>query len=108
FTGKTGVPLTCFVNDPHGLDRAFKRSVPTDSDAPNAVQLQTPSVYLRTHAVLFELETVEAVASLEARVACLFARFHSAKKGLIGKVNLLDNTLRRLAEHLLSIRERRA
>jgi hypothetical protein len=108
FAGETGVPLACLMDDPHRLDCAFNRTMPADGNAPDTKQFQAPPVYLRANPVLLKLKAVEAVASLEARVARLFARLRTAKEGLERRVNLLDNALRGLAKHLLSIRERGA
>src|SRR5690606_17516909 len=70
FTGKAGVPLTCLQDDAYRLNRAFYRSVPTDRNTPDTVQLQASPVYLCAAAVLLELKAIEAVARLEAWVSC--------------------------------------
>src|SRR5690606_19818620 len=108
FTSEAGVPFARLQDDAYRLNRAFYRSVPTDRNTPDTVQLQASPVYLRACAVLLEFKAVETVARLEAWVACFLTRLYTAKEGLIGKINLLGDALRGLAEHLLCIRERGA
>ena len=108
FAGKAGVPPPGLVLDANGLDHALQRSMPADAHSPDAVQLQPSPVQAHPHAELLEQKAVEAVAAFEARIAGLLARLDAPEERLKRQIDLLDDTLRRLAEHLIGVGERPA
>jgi hypothetical protein len=105
FTGKTGQPLSRFVDDANGLNVAFKRTMPAHRNAPDAEQLQAPAIQFRTDPKLLESETMEAIASFKAWVAGCFACLNTAKEGLKGFIYRVSYRLKGLRENCFSLWE---
>ncbi len=102
---KAGVPLTCFVNDPHRLHSAFDGTMPANANTPDPIQLEATTIQPSPYAVLLEGERVEVLSPLETRVARLLTRLDAAKEGLKRFVHIITDGLYRLAEDYLRLRE---
>jgi hypothetical protein len=85
FTDKTGIPLPRLMDNANGLDVAFYRSVPAHRHTADAE--------------LLEGEAVEAVATLEARVARFLARLHAPRKKALNALSRSSASVCRVWEN---------
>jgi hypothetical protein len=101
-TGQDCIPLTSFACESKCLDRAWHLTMPADSHTTNASNLsRRPST--KTHSVLLEAETFEAVPSLEAWIAWLFASFDTTKERLKGFIKILHHGLQHMTVDRTSV-----
>src|SRR5205085_10066621 len=101
---KGSVPLASPLHDPHRLDLPFEPAMPANREPANAADTQPPPVDLEPVAVLFEAESLPAIAALEARVAGVFTRFGTPEEGLKGFVQVVYHELQDVAVYVFGVR----